>query len=391
MKVFHKTVLFFKGWLPLPGRDGSWLALGSDETWQWMTKLRIVKSCWKYETFHLRLASIKFWQLWLHSLSLLGVQTNVHWSENLTTQISNGKSAVRINSSKPQAEPFSWVSQETHSWMSEALCPLQMECRAPEICVHDWFPHLVSHFQFVYKYCRVVLVGIKYRSSLITSFRCLVDTAEHWVVGRKVVGSTTDSLQTFGGHTFSGTPKRHSGGDGAWVPYHGNPRRAEWTLKATLKILNFCLYFWGVMVNAHLLVTHSISSRVGVAPPGAEKVTWGSPPTQYFGLLHPGRGRQESGRGEFFSSAEMLATDSDVVEGQGKSPPLWALPPEGEPTPWAALGIRGEGGTGGGGGTTWLPHDPPPPTMSAPGPGRLSLTFMDMLDAEVISLLKRPS
>ena len=203
---------------------------------------QLVKSCWKYETSHLRLASIKFWPLWLHSLSLLGVQTDVHWSENLTTQISNGKSAVGINSSKPQAEPFSWVSQENHSWMSEALCPLHMECRAPEICVHDWFTHLVSHFQFVYKYCRVVLVGIIYRSSLITSFRCLVDTAEHWFVGRKVIGSTTDSLQTFGGHSFAGTPKRHLGGDGAWVPYHGNPRRAEWTLKATLKILEFCLY-----------------------------------------------------------------------------------------------------------------------------------------------------
>ncbi len=98
---------------------------------------------------------------------------------------------------------------------------------------------------------------------------------------------------------------------------------------------------------------------------------WGSPPTQNCGLLHPGSGSRDSGRGKFFSE-QMEVFSTDVAGDQGKSPPLWTLPPEGEPTPWTALGIRGEGGTGGGGGTTWLSHDPPPPAMSAPGPGRLS-------------------
>ena len=71
--------------------------------------------------------------------------------------------------------------------------------------------------------------------SLITSFKWMVENAEHWVVGRKIDGSTTNSLQTFAGHCFSGTPNWHSWGDGVWVPYHGNPRRAEWTLKTSFQ------------------------------------------------------------------------------------------------------------------------------------------------------------
>ena len=64
-----------------------------------------------------------------------------------------------------------------------------------------------------------------------------------------------------------------------------------------------------------------------------------------------------------------------VEEGRGKSSLRWALPPEGEPTPWTALGTRGEGGTGGGRGTTGMSRSPLPSSMSAPGLKLLSMSM----------------
>ena len=137
----------------------------------------------------------------------------------------------------------------------------------------------------------------------------------------------------------------------------------------------------------YLLVTHTIWSLVGSPPSGALKHRWSRPPTQNSGSEHPGRGSTPGGRedfpGEFpggrkdSTGVEVGSTGVEVestgVEGdRGKSPPLWTLPPKGEPTLWPALGTRGEGGTGGGGGTTWMSRDPPPSSLSAPGRRLLS-------------------
>ena len=157
------------------------MALGSHETWPWMTKFRIVKSCWKYETSHLGLASIKFWQLWLHmNLSLLVVQTDVHRSKNLTTQISKRKSAVRVNSSKPLVGTLNEIQDFLGIFPKWRPSPLLGNPYSKKI--KGLFCKLGPKEHFFYSYLRLNLLHGFHKEIILESQRPLIHRRA-WNVG----------------------------------------------------------------------------------------------------------------------------------------------------------------------------------------------------------------